>query len=330
MESGGAAEPGRTPAAFPDETDHSGRFIRQKSAFRGVISPGGQHPPEPGRYHLYVSLACPWAHRAAIARSIKGLVDCIGMTVVDPIRDDRGWAFRSGPGHSEDPVNGFMFLAEAYAATDPEWRGRVTVPVLWDMRARVIINNESEDIVRILDAGFPALAARDAPSLRPPDLAVAIDAVNAVVYPTINNGVYQAGFAASQSAYDEAVALVSDGLAYVEAILAGNRWLVGNQFSEADIRLFTTLVRFDPVYHTHFKCNFRLIADSPALLGFVRDVAQTRGVMDTIDIDHIKRHYYGTHTALNLLGIVPVSDGPSLTAPHGREAMGPSPFPIPG
>lgn len=314
------------PPQFGAETDPSGRFVRQQSAFRGTIAPGGEHPPEAGRYHLYVSLACPWAHRVVIARRLKGLADVIGMTVVDPIRDERGWAFREGPGWSADPVNGFAFLAEAYAATDPAWQGRVTVPVLWDRRTGSIVNNESEDILRMLDSAFGPLAL-PAPVLRPADLADAIDAVNAWVYPEVNNAVYRAGFAASQEAYDEAVADLSRGLARAEEILTRDRWLAGNRFTEADIRLFTTLVRFDPVYHTHFKCNARLIADSPALVGFVRDVAQVPGVMDTIAMEQIKAHYYGTHAALNPSGIIPVSDGPDLASPHGRDGMGPPALP---
>ena len=310
------------PPQFGDETDSRGRFVRQQSAFRGTISPGGDHPPESGRYHLYVSLACPWAHRVVIARVLKGLEDVVGMTVVDPIRDDRGWAFRDGPGWSVDPLNGFAFLAEAYAATDPAWRGRVTVPVLWDSRTGTIVNNESEEILRILDSAFGDLAL-PSPVLRPQALSEQIDAVNARVYADVNNAVYRAGFAASQDAYDEAVADLAGGLAMVEEILAGDRWLVGNRFTEADIRLFTTLVRFDPVYHTHFKCNARLIADSPALVGFVRDVAQVPGVMGTIAMDQIKAHYYRTHGMLNPSGIVPVWDGPDLHAPHGRSPMGP-------
>lgn len=311
------------PSQFPAETDAAGRFVRQESAFRAWVSPDGVHPPQVGRYHLYVSLACPWAHRVVIGRVIKGLQDVVGMTVVDPIRDERGWAFRDGAGHSADPVNGFALLAEAYARTDPGWSGRVTVPVLWDREAGCIVNNESEDILRMLDAGFGPLAA-STPVLRPVELADAIDEVNAFVYPLINNGVYRAGFAASQAAYDEAVAGVDEGIARAEAILRDQRWLAGNRFTEADIRLFTTLVRFDPVYHTHFKCNARLIEDSPPLLGFLRDVAQLPGVMDTVDMDHIKRHYYLTHARLNPAGIVPVSDGPDLTAPHGRDALGPA------
>lgn len=314
------------PPQFGAETDASGRFVRQQSAFRGTIAPGTDHPPEAGRYHLYVSLACPWAHRTVIGRTLKGLESAIGMTVVDPIRDELGWAFRLGRGHGADPVNDFAYLSEAYARTDPSWSGRVTVPVLWDTVTRTIVSNESEDILRLLDSAFGDLALAE-PVLRPADLAADIDDVNAWVYPLINNGVYRAGFAASQAAYDEAVADVAEGLARAEDLLSRSRWLVGNRFTEADIRLFTTLVRFDPVYHTHFKCNARLVADSPALVGFVRDAAQVPGVMATIDMDHIKRHYYLTHEVLNPGGIVPVSDGPDLSAPHGRGHLGPEAVP---
>ena len=265
-----------------------------------------------------MSYACPWAHRVIIARVLKGLQGVVGMTVVDPVRDHRGWAFTDDP----DPLQGWGFLAAAYALSDPDWSGRVTVPVLWDAEASAIVSNESEDILRILDSAFGGLAA-PSPILRPHDLVSEIDAVNAVVYPRINNGVYRAGFASSQAAYDEAASDVADGLAYVEEILSAHRWLAGNRFTEADIRLFTTLVRFDPVYHTHFKCNARLIADSPALVGFVRDVAQIPGVLDTVRMDHIKRHYYLTHDRLNPTRIIPVSDGPDLTLPHGRESLGP-------
>ena len=282
------------------------------------MGPGTPHPPLAGRYHLYVSLACPWAHRTVIARRLKGLEQVIGLTVVDPIRDERGWTFTDEP----DPHNGWTFLAEAYAVSDPSWAGRVTVPVLWDREAGCIVNNESEDIVRMLNSAFDGLAA-PLPDLRPAGLSAEIDAVNDVVYPCINNGVYRAGFATSQAAYDEAVADLERGLGEMEAILGAARWLAGNRFTEADLRLFCTLVRFDPVYHTHFRCNRRLIADSPVLLGFVRDVAQIPGVMDTINMDHIKRHYYLTHHRLNPSGIVPVSDGPDLRVPHGRGALGP-------
>ena len=265
-----------------------------------------------------MSYACPWAHRTIIARRLKGLEQAVGMTAVDPIRDERGWRFTAGP----DPVNGWEFLAQGYEATDPDWAGRVTVPVLWDRVAGCIVNNESGDIVRLFDGAFGPLAG-DAVTLCPPDLEAELDRMRDALYAGVNNAVYRAGFAASQEAYDEAVAELESGLAVVEGILTGSRWLVANRFTEADIRLFTTLVRFDPVYHTHFKCNRRLIADSPTLLGFMRDVAQVPGVMDTIRMDEIKRHYYLTHHALSPAGIVPVADGPDLAAHHGRGALGP-------
>lgn len=305
------------PSQFGAEMDAHGRFVRQASAFRGDVDTSGG-AADPARYHLYVSLACPWAHRVVIARALKGLDQVLGMTVVDPIRDERGWAFRPEP----DPLTGFDFLAQAYHRSDPSWRGRVTVPVLWDITAARIVNNESEDIVRILDGAFGG-HARMAPCLRPHELAARIDDANGVVYPLLNNGVYRAGFATTQRAYNEAAAGVAEGLHRVEQVLRGDRWLVGNRFTEADIRLFTTLVRFDPVYHTHFKCNARLVGDSEALVGYLRDIAQIPGVMDTIDMGQIKRHYYLTHDKLNPVGIVPVSDGPDLTRPHGREALGP-------
>ncbi len=305
------------PSQFGAEMDAHGRFVRQASAFRGGVEASGGGA-DPAGYRLYVSLACPWAHRVVVARALKGLDGVLGMTVVDPIRDARGWAFRPDP----DPLTGFDFLAQAYHRTDPSFEGRVTVPVLWDIAAGRIVNNESEDILRILDDAF-AGHARTAPRLRPPELAGAIDEVNAVVYRLLNNGVYRAGFATTQRAYDEAATGVSEGLRYVEEILRSDRWLVGNRFTEADIRLFTTLVRFDAVYHTHFKCNARLVGDSEALLGYLRDVAQIPGVMETIDMVQIKRHYYLTHDKLNPMGIVPVSDGPDLTRPHGRGSLGP-------
>ncbi|MSO44495.1 MAG: glutathione S-transferase family protein [Thermoleophilia bacterium] len=306
------------PAQFPDETDGSGRFVRQPSAYRGTITQDHGTDLAIGRYHLYVSLACPWAHRVIIAREIKGLTGVVGMTVVDPIRDDQGWAFTRDP----DPVNGFHYLREAYAATDPDWTGRVSVPVLWDRRTGRIVNNESEDILRILESGFASHAA-GRPILRPVELVDEIDRMNELLYHHINDCVYRAGFAGSQTAYDSAAADLEEGLSHVESVLEHTRWLVGNRFTEADIRLFTTLVRFDPVYHTHFRCNRRLIADSPPLLGFLRDVAQIPGVMNTISLDDIKRHYYLTHRLLNPGGIIPTSNGPNLIAPHGRDHLGP-------
>jgi putative glutathione S-transferase len=285
----------------------------------------GPHPAVAGRYHLYVSLACPWAHRTVIVRSLKGLEDVVSMSVVDPVRDERGWAFRDGPGHGPDPVNGFAFLAEAYAASDPEFAGRVTVPVLWDRGTGRIVNNESADVIRMLNAEFPGGDERL--DLFPEALRDEIDQVNALVYPAVNDGVYKAGFAASQAAYEEAFDVLFGALDLLDARLSASRWLVGNRFTEADVRLFTTLVRFDPVYEVHFKCNLRRIADYPALSGFVRDVYQTPGVAATVDMDHIKRHYYLTHRRLNPIGIVPKGPALDLGAPHGRERLGPPALP---
>jgi len=274
------------------------RFVRQQSAFRELEF----ERPEPDRFHLYVSLACPWAHRIVIARRILGLEDLLPMTVVDPIRDERGWRFTPG---EPDPVNGYGFLAEAYHATDPRFRGRVTVPTLFDKRAGRVFNNESADQLRMLNAW-----STDGPDLYPEALREEIDAVNARVYEQVNNGVYRAGFARSQAAYDEAVTDVFNGLDWLEERLGTRRYLIGDQITEADWRLFTTLVRFDAVYAIHFKCSIRRIADYPGLSRLLRDLYHQPGVAATVDVDQIKRHYYGTHPSLNPSGIVPA--GPAL------------------
>ncbi len=296
-------------AAFPDETSESGEFQRQQSAFRDAVDVSGPHPPAAGRYHLYVSLACPWAHRTIIARRIKGLEDAISMSVVDPIRDERGWAFREGRGHGPDPVNGFAFLMEAYRATDPDFEGRVTVPVLWDRETRSIVNNESSDLLRQLNASFGDLATSDY-DLYPAELRDEIDEVNASVYDHVNNGVYRAGFATSQEAYEAAVRALFAELDRLDARLTDRRFLVGERLTEADIRLFTTLIRFDAVYVGHFKCNVRRIADYPALSRYLGELYARPEFGPTVDFDHIKRHYYVTHGAINPTGIVPV--GPEL------------------
>ena len=274
------------------------RFVRQQSAFRELEF----ERPEPDRFHLYVSLACPWAHRIVIARRILGLEDLLPMTVVDPIRDERGWRFTPG---EPDPVNGYGFLAEAYHATDPRFRGRVTVPTLFDKRAGRVFNNESADQLRMLNAW-----STDGPDLYPEALREEIDAVNARVYEQVNNGVYRAGFPRSQAAYDEAVTDVFNGLDWLEERLGTRRYLIGDQITEADWRLFTTLVRFDAVYAIHFKCSIRRIADYPGLSRLLRDLYHQPGVAATVDVDQIKRHYYGTHPSLNPSGIVPA--GPAL------------------
>ncbi len=304
---------------YPREQTHDGEFRRQKSAFRSWCGPGDDcdHKPEPGRYHLYVSYACPWAHRTIIFRKLKRLEDMVGMTVVDPIRDERGWMFRDGPGHSIDPINGFQSLSEAYLRTDPNYDKRVTVPVLWDRKAGRIVNNESSEIVRMLNSSFDDLVP-GTPDFCPPELREQIDAINKTVYANVNNGVYRAGFATRQEAYDSAIERLFGTLDELEAQLADQRYLVGDRLTEADWRLFTTLVRFDPVYVGHFKCNVRRIIDYPNLYAYLRDLYQHETVAETVNFDHIKRHYYLTHTNINPTRIVPAGPELDLHTPHGR------------
>jgi putative glutathione S-transferase len=308
-------------AEFPKETGRQGEFIRQKSAFRDQVTADGSsgYRAEPGRYHLYVSYACPWAHRTIIFRKLKGLEDGIGMTVVDPIRDQRGWAFTDAVG-GPDPVNGFRFLAEAYHATDPGYDGRVTVPVLWDKKTGRIVNNESPEIIRMLNSEFDDWAAPDIIDFYPEALRDEIDAVNADVYDNVNNGVYRCGFATSQEAYDDAYEKLFAALQRLEVRLADRRFLMGDTQTEADWRLFTTLVRFDPVYVGHFKCNERRLVDYPNLWAYTRDLYQTPGVAETVNLDHIKRHYYVTHRAINPTGVVPRGPSIDYTVAHGRAA----------
>jgi glutathionyl-hydroquinone reductase len=311
-------------AQFPAETAADGSFVRQKYRFRGRITADGSScfPAEPGRYHLYVSLACPWAHRAIIVRRLLGLEEVVSMSVVDPVRDERGWAFREGPGHGPDPVEGFEFLSEAYLRTDPEYTGRVTVPCIWDRETGRLVTNNYPDITIDLETQFGAFQRPGAPELYPEALRAEIDAVNAVVYSEVNNGVYRAGFATTQEAYEEAVATLFRRLDRLEERLSTERYLVGGALTEADVRLFTTLVRFDAVYSGHFKCNLRRLVDSPSLWGYARDLFQRPGFGDTVDFDHIKRHYYMTHDRLNPSRIVPLGPVMDWSAPHGRERLG--------
>ena len=306
----------RSTAEFPNETTTQGAFQRQASRFRDWVTADGSSdfPAAAGRYHLYVSLACPWAHRTLIARARKGLEAAIGVTVVDPIRDERGWAFGAEP----DPLNGWSFLSEAYQASDPEFEGRVTVPVLWDRERGVIVNNESADILRMLNSAFDAWAEHPERDLYPQPLRDEIDAVNARVYETVNNGVYKAGFASTQQAYEEAVRPLFETLDWLEQRLSTRRYLLGDAITEADWRLFTTLIRFDAVYHGHFKCNLRRIVDYPHLWGYLRDLYQQPGVAATVDFDQIKRHYYVTHARINPTQVVPLGPVLDLDAPHGR------------
>ncbi|WP_018291132.1 glutathione S-transferase family protein [Verrucomicrobium sp. 3C] len=308
---------------FPDEQSPEGSFVRQEDAFRDWVSADGSSgfPAEAGRYHLYVSWACPWAHRTILARKLKRLEGVIGMTVVDPIRDERGWAFREVPGASADPVNGFRFLSEAHTATDPAYRGRVTVPVLWDMRTRRIVSNSDDDILRMFSLCFGAWADPSV-DLYPHAIRKEIDALNAWLYERINDGVYRAGFATSQRVYEEKVRLLFQALDELEKRLGTTRYLFGRKPVESDWRLFVTLVRFDVVYHGHFKCNLRRIGDYPHLSGYLRDLYQREGIADTVRFDQIKRHYYMTHDEINPTRIVPLGPIQDLTAPHGRETLG--------
>ena len=309
-------------AQFPLEQSAAGEFRRQEDAFRGWVTADGHsgYPAAAGRYHLYVSWACPWAHRTIIVRQLKQLEAVIGMTVVDPIRDERGWTFRDGPGHSSDPVNGFRFLSEAYLATDPAYRGRVTVPVLWDTVTKRIVSNSDDDLMRMFNHEFNGFTESRL-DLYPEPLRPEIDELNRSLYERVNNGVYRAGFATSQTAYERAVRRLFETLDQIEERLAERRYLFGAQVTETDWRLFVTLVRFDAVYHGHFKCNLRRILDYRHLFGYLKDLYQIDGVAGTVNFDHIKRHYYVTHTDINPTRIVPLGPLQDLAAPHGREKL---------
>jgi len=300
------------------EVAGDGAFVRQRSAFRDLISADGStgFPAEAGRYHLYACLACPWSHRTVIVRALKGLEQAIPISYVDPYRDARGWAFTGG--EFVDRANGFELLSQAYAATDPGFEGRVTVPVLWDTETGRIVNNESADIVRMLGSAFDAFAQEDV-DLYPAPLRDEIDAVNELVYDAVSNGVYRAGFSRSQRAYEAAYERLFAALDSLEERLAASRYLVGSRSpTEADWRLFPTLVRFDAVYYVHFKCNVRRLVDYPNLWGYARDLYQRPGFGETVNFDHIKRHYYMTHEHLNPSRIVPVGPAVDWLAPHER------------
>ena len=314
-----------TKSQFPDETSKEGEFARQEDAFREWLSDDRSTPyaVESGRYHLYVSLACPWAHRSLIVRNLMGLESAIGVTVVDPVRDDRGWAFRDGAGHSRDPVNGFEFLSEAYGASMRDYRGRVTVPVLWDTKSHRIVNNSEDDLCRMFNGVFRSLGRSDA-QLFPPAIEAEHTELAQEIYERVNNGVYRAGFATRQSAYERACRSLFAALDQHEARLASRRFLFGGRPVEADWRMFCTLVRFDAVYHGHFKCNVRRILDYPNLHGYLCDLYQQPGIAATVNLDHIKRHYYMTHEEINPTRIVPVGPEIDFTRSHGRENLGQS------
>lgn len=293
---------------FPDEQNADGTFARQDDAFRNWVTAGGEsgYPAQAGRYHLYVSYACPWAHRTIIVRKLKKLEDVVSMTVVDPIRDERGWAIRDVPGASpRDDVNGFAFLSEAYFASDADYRGRVTVPVLWDKQTKRIVSNSDDDIMRMFETQFDAFGDPSL-DLYPQHIAAQIDALNAHVYDTLNNGVYKAGFATQQHAYEFAARRVFVTLDELEERLGDRPFLFGDQPVETDWRTFVTLVRFDPVYFGHFKCNVREIRNYPNLFRYLRALYHVPGVAETVNVDHIKRHYYYTHDDINPMRIVPI------------------------
>ncbi len=310
-------------AQFEKEQSASGEFQRQEDAFRSWISDDGSTPYSAvaDRYHLYVSLACPWASRTVIFRKLKGLEEAIGMTVVDPVRDERGWAFRDGPGFNTYPINGFQFLSGAYQATDPNFDGRVTVPVLWDKRTGKIVNNCEDDICVMFNQVFNAVARNREMNFLPENIKVEHIALADFIYDKVNNGVYRAGFATRQRPYEIACRHLFEALDQLETRLAVSRYLFHDRIVEADWRLFCTLVRFDAVYHGHFKCNIRRIVDYPNLQGYLLDLYQYPGVAETVNLDHIKRHYYITHTAINPTGIVPLGPALDLTKAHGRSLL---------
>jgi glutathionyl-hydroquinone reductase len=307
----------------------TGRFLRPATRFRNWITEDGRPGPTGtdgfaaarGRYHLYVALACPWAHRTMIMRMLKGLEDLISMSVVEPLYGPHGWRFGDSPGTIADRVNGASELAEIYLRADPRYSGRVSVPVLWDKERRTIVNNESAEIIRMFNGAFGRFT-NVRTDYYPPALREEIDRVNALVYDNVNNGVYRAGFATSQEAYEEAFRALFAVLHEVEQRLGRQRYLVGRNITEADWRLFTTLVRFDAVYYSHFKCNLRRIIDYPNLSNYLRDLYQQEGVAATVNMDHIKRHYYGSQRHVNPTGIVPLGPQLNFLAPHDRGRFG--------
>ena len=302
-----------------------GRFVRPTTRFRNWVTQDGSPGPTGeggfaaarGRYHLYVALPCPWAHRTVIMRMLKGLEDVVSMSVLEPLYGPHGWRFGTSPGTTPDSVNGASELAEIYLRADPRYTGRVSVPGLWDRERRTIVNNESAEIIRMLNGAFGRFT-NVRTDYYPPALREEIDRVNALVYENVNNGVYRAGFATAQEAYEEAFHAVFGALDELERRLSRQRYLVGADITEADWRLFTTLVRFDAVYYSHFKCNLRRIIDYPNLSNYLRDLYQQEGVAATVNMDHIKRHYYGSQRHVNPTGIVPLGPQLDFLAPHDR------------
>jgi glutathionyl-hydroquinone reductase len=308
-----------------DTKSTGGRFVRQDSAFRNWITPDGSPGPtgedgfeaEPGRYHLYVSLACPWAHRTLIFRRLKGLEDAIGVSVVHWHMGDHGWELREAPGATGDSLYGSRYLFEIYTRAKPDYTGRVTVPVLWDKKRETVVNNESSEIIRMLNSAFDGIGAK-AGDFYPAPLRAEIDRINAKIYDAVNNGVYKSGFATTQEAYEEAVSALFDTLDELEERLARQRYLAGDRITEADWRLFTTLARFDAVYVGHFKCNLKRLVDYPVLWAYARELYQHPGVAETVNFFPIKHHYYESHRTVNPTGVVPLGPIIDWEEPHGR------------
>ncbi|ROO29031.1 glutathione S-transferase [Salinisphaera orenii MK-B5] len=309
-----------------DTASHGGRFVRESAGFRDWVEPSAdaRFPAAAGRYQLYVSLACPWAHRTLILRKLKGLETAIGVAIVDPYMGEWGWSFSDAPGAIPDPLYGLDHLFELYQKAAPNYTGRVTTPTLWDTHHETIVSNESADIVRMFNSAFDEVAAHPERDYYPAELRDEIDAVNERVYRDVNNGVYKAGFATTQSAYEDAFETLFATLDALDARLAERRYLAGSRVTEADWRLLVTLVRFDVVYVGHFKCNLRRIADYPHLSGYLRELYQMPGIAETTNFDHIKQHYYRSHGTINPTGIVPAGPALDLYAPHGREVLGPA------
>lgn len=311
-----------------DTKSTGGRFERKAPSFRNWITADGSAGPsgtggfkaEPNRYHLYVSLACPWAHRTIIYRKLKGLEAMISMSVVNAFMGDEGWTFAPGDGVVSDPVFNATHVHEIYTAAQADYTGRVTVPILWDKKTNTIVSNESPEIIRMFNSAFEQVGALKG-DFSPAALLPQIDEINDFIYPAINNGVYRAGFATTQVAYDEAVLELFAALDAIEARLSNSRYLIGDTITEADWRLFTTLVRFDCVYVGHFKCNLRRIVDYPNMWGYLRDLYQIPGISETVDMSYIKAHYYGSHESINPTRIVPVGPAIDFNTEHGRAAL---------
>jgi putative glutathione S-transferase len=295
-----------------DTDSTGGKFVRENAGFRDWVEESGRFAPESGRYHLYVSMACPWAHRALVMRKLKSLEEHIAVSVVQPHMLEHGWTY-----DPPEPLYGFARHHQLYTRAQPDFTGRVTVPVLWDTRHETIVNNESADIMRIFNSAFNGLTG-NTDDYYPQSMRKEIDRVNSRVYDDINNGVYKTGFATRQDAYTDACVTLFGGLDWVEGLLANHRYLVGERITEADWRLFTTLLRFDPVYHGHFKCNVRRIEDYPNITGYLRELYQQPGIEGTVDMEQIKQHYYFSHDTINPTRIVPLGNGLDLTLAHGR------------